>query len=114
VVEIKRGEVYWVRLDPTIGNEIRKTRPCVIVSNDLANRFSPLVTVVPITMQKLDRIYPHEVSLSSLDELKNSKVKTHQIRTIDKRRIKKKLLTLPRSIIEKINWALANHLDLIE
>lgn len=104
--DIRRGEVYWANLGPT--------RPCVVVSNDIANRFSPLITIVPITTQKLDRVYPHEVSLSSLENLKNSKVKVHQIRTIDKKRIGKKLLTLPLSVMEKVDWALANHLDLVE
>jgi mRNA interferase MazF len=113
-MEIKRGEVFWINLDPATGSEIRKTRPCVVVSNDIANRFSPLITVVPITTQKLENLYPHEVLLTSIDKLKNSKVKVHQIRTIDKRRVRKKILSLPSTTMEKIDWALANHLDLVE
>jgi mRNA interferase MazF len=112
VSEIKRGDVFWVSLNPAIGSEIKKTRPCVIVSNDVANRFSPLVTVVPITTQKLSKIYPHEVSLNTVENLKNSKVKAHQIRTIDKKRIGKKITSLPQAIMSKVDWALANHLDL--
>ena len=114
MVEVKRGEVFWINLDPTIGSEIRKTRPCVVVSNDLANKFSPLITIVPVTTQRLEDIYLHEVMLTSIGKLKNSKVKVHQIRTIDKRRVGRKILTLPQTTMQKIDWALANHLDLVE
>jgi len=93
-LKIKRGEVFWINLDPTLGAEIKKTRPYVVVSNDIANKFSPLVTVVPITTQKLEKLYPHEVLLSSSEKLKIRKVKVHQIRTIDKRRIGKRILAL--------------------
>ena len=113
MVEIKRGDVFWVNLDPTIGSEIKKTRPCVIVSNDVANRFSPVITIVPVTTQKLSKVFPHEVLLDSVKNLKNSKAKVNQIRTIDRERIGAKVATLSRTIVNKINWALANHLDLL-
>ena len=84
----------------------------MVVSNDVANEFSPLVTIVPVTTQKLTNIYPHEVLLDSTGYLKNSKAKVNQVRTIDKKRMRKRILTLPSTTMEKINWALANHLDL--
>ena len=46
---MKRGEIYWTNLDPTQGHEIKKTRPCIVVSNDVGNEFSETVTVVPLT-----------------------------------------------------------------
>ena len=51
----KRGEIYWINLDPTIGSEIKKVRPCVIISPDAANQSGPLVIVAPITVN--DRPY---------------------------------------------------------
>jgi mRNA interferase MazF len=67
---IKRGEIYWVKLDPTFGKEINKTRPCVVISNDRQNEYSPLIIVVPITSD-LEKIYPFEVVI----ELGSAKAK---------------------------------------
>ena len=61
--EIKRGEVYWVNLDPTIGSEIQKTRPAVIVSNNIQNKVSSRVVVIPIT-SKADKLFPFEAKIS--------------------------------------------------
>jgi mRNA interferase MazF len=56
---MKRGEVWWVEFDPSIGSEIRKTRPAVIVSNDAANRNLARVVVIPMT-SNVSRVYPGE------------------------------------------------------
>ena len=109
---MKRGEVYWANFDPTIGAEIRKTRPCVIISNELANQFSPLVTVLPITSQKLDKIYKHEVLISNDAKLKNSKIKINQIRTFDKQRIGKLITKISSSVLEQVDESIMLHLGL--
>ena len=57
---MKRGEVWWVNFEPSVGGEIRKVRPAVIVSNDAANKFLNRVQVVPIT-SRTDRVYPSAV-----------------------------------------------------
>src|SRR5260370_7829789 len=57
----QRGEVYLVNFDPTVGAEIRKTRPALILQNDIANRFSPITIVAAITSQVEERLYPTEV-----------------------------------------------------
>ena len=60
---IKRGEVYWVNLDPTIGTEIQKTRPAVIFSNNIQNRVSSRVVVIPITSNS-DKMFPFESKIN--------------------------------------------------
>ena len=59
----KRGDICLVALDPVMGREISKTRPALIVSNDINNRFSGTLTVLPITSKNLQKIYPFEVFL---------------------------------------------------
>jgi mRNA interferase MazF len=85
----RRGEIYWVNLDPVVGSEIAKTRPCIVISNDVGNQYAPRVIVAPITSQNLGHVYPFEVRVSAeeggLD--RESKVLLDQIRTVDKRRL---------------------------
>lgn len=111
---ISRGDLFLANLDPTIGKEIQKTRPVVIVSNDVNNAHSDLVTIVPITSQKLSKIYPFEVllpdSTKGLD--KSSKAKANQIRTIDKQRLSKKLGSLDPQTLLLLGKAIKIHLDL--
>ena len=111
---IKRGCVYLAALDPVIGNEIAKTRPVVVVSNDKNNEFSGTVTVLPITSKKLRKIYPFEVYLEKgTGKLpKNSKIKADQIRTLDKSRLVKPIGELGTTQVEAIEKALKIHLEL--
>ncbi len=113
-MNIKRGEVYLAALDPTLGREILKTRPVVVVSNDKNNTFSGTVTILPISSQNLDKIYPFEVLLpkgtGSLP--KDSKVKADQIRTIDRARIVKHIGALGDAEMKDIEKAIRIHLDL--
>lgn len=93
----RRGEIYWINLDPTVGTEIAKTRPALIVSNDIGNQYSARVIVAPITSQGVDRAYPFEVLVPAgeggLD--RTSKVVLDQIRTVDKRRLRDRIGALP-------------------
>lgn len=85
---MKRGDVYFVNLDPTQGAETKKTRPVILVSNDAANRAGALVTVVPIT-SNVTRIFPFEVALpvAQTGLRKDSKAMAQQVRTLDKARL---------------------------
>lgn len=111
---MKRGEIYFANLDPTIGSEIKKKRPVVIVSNDANNNKAQTVTVLPIT-SNITRIFSFEVALpAKLSGLKlDSKIQCQQIRTISKLRI-----TDPRvghvdtKTLYQIQSALELHLDL--
>ncbi|HHT9146612.1 MAG: type II toxin-antitoxin system PemK/MazF family toxin [Candidatus Brocadiaceae bacterium] len=89
----KQGDIYLVTLDPTIGTEMAKTRPGVIVSNDHANKGSNRVSVVPITSSNIAKVYPFEVFLSAKSETGlnyDSKIACDQVRSVDKRRLLKK------------------------
>ena len=85
---MKRGDIYFAQLDPTRGAEIQKTRPVVIVSNDMANRASSLVTVMPLS-SNVSRVFPFELAVSAAQSglPKDSKAMAQQIRTIDKARL---------------------------
>jgi mRNA interferase MazF len=109
----KRGEIYWANLDPTLGSEIAKTRPVVIVSNDINNEYAATITVLPIT-SSTDRIYPYEVEVTAKESgLKNtSKIKANQIRTIDKVRISRKLGELAKEKMQEIDKAIKIHLSI--
>jgi len=84
---VSRFDVYLVNLDPTIGTEIKKTRPCVIISPDEMNRHIATVIVAPMTTR--GRTYPTRISCKF--EGKNGQVVLDQIRTIDKSRLIRKL-----------------------
>jgi len=57
---MSRGEVWWIRFDPSVGGEIQKIRPAIILSNDRSNKYLNRVQVIPLT-SKVDRLYPSEV-----------------------------------------------------
>ncbi|NGX26953.1 MAG: hypothetical protein K940chlam6_00880, partial [Chlamydiae bacterium] len=83
-----RGDIYWVNLDPTIGGETKKTRPALVVSNDIGNENSKIVIVAPIT-SKVKNVYPFEVRVSVNG--KPGKVMLNQCRAVDKARLTSKI-----------------------
>lgn len=113
-MSIRRGEVYLAGLAPVIGREIAKTRPVVVVSNDLNNEFSGTITVLPITSGSLEKIYPFEVFLSkeTANLPKDSKAKANQIRTLDRSRLIRFIGKLPKDILAEIDKAIMLHLGL--
>ena len=91
---VKRFEVYLVNLDPTQGKEIKKTRPCLIISPDEMNRYIATVIVAPMTTKGRD--YPTRVSCEF--QGKQGQIVLDQIRTVDKSRLIQKLGELDRDI----------------
>jgi mRNA interferase MazF len=90
---VKRFEVYLVNLDPTIGSEIKKMRPCLVISPDEMNAHIATIIVAPMTTQ--GRAYPTRVSCKF--QSKDGQVVLDQIRTVDKTRLAKKLGTISAS-----------------
>lgn len=96
-----------------IGNEINKTRPGIVISNDINNEFSNTVTVIPITSNTI-KIYPFEIFLKSgiANLPKDSKARTDQIGTIDKSRIIKEIGKIPAVLISELENSIKIHLNL--
>ncbi|MBM2817773.1 MAG: mazF, mRNA interferase MazF [Parcubacteria group bacterium] len=111
----KRGEIYLVNFDPAIGAEIRKTRPALILQNDIANRYSSVTIVAAITSfsSKDGKTYPTEVFIGvSEGGLDNDSVALlNQIRTIDKRRLVKKLGALKDKTMAQVDKAVQISLE---
>lgn len=111
---MKRGEIYYAELSPTVGSEINKRRPVLIVSNDANNRAANTLTILPIT-SNVTKIYPFEVYLPSAASglPKPSKAQAQQIRTIAKERIRNGALgILSAALMRKTGDAIRLHLDL--
>ena len=116
VIQPRRGEVYLVNLDPSVGAEIRKTRPAVIVQNDPANRRSPITIVVAITSQFEEPLYPTEVLVRAPEGglTADSVVLLNQIRSVDKGRLVRRLGVLKTKTMTEIDRALLLSLGLVE
>ena len=110
---IKRGEIYWVQLDPVVGSEIGKVRPALVVSNDHNNELAGTVTLVPIS-SSTGKIYPFEVFLKkgAAGLAGDSKAKANQVRTVDKTRLRNLIGAVPGGVMELVERALKLHLDM--
>ena len=111
----KRGGIYLVSLDPTIGSEIEKSRPAVVISNNINNELSDTVTIIPVT-SKTTKIYPFEVLLKKGEAglVKDSKAKCNQIRTVDKKRLFKYLGSIDSKKMKELEKAVLIHLGIID
>jgi mRNA interferase MazF len=115
---MRRGDVYWVDLEPAKGSEANKTRPAVIVSNDAANRAAEhagrgVVTVVPIT-SNIARVFPFQVLLTGTDcgLAADSKAQAEQVRAIAADRLGRRIGQVPKSVLRQLDDALRIHLAL--
>ncbi len=112
---MKRGDIYFADLNPTVGAEAQKRRPVLIVSNNANNKVAATVTIIPIT-SVIQKIYPFEVFLASTDTglAKDSKAQCHQIRTISKLRISGSTRTghIGTVLMTAVINALKIHLDM--
>lgn len=114
-MNLKRGDLVLVNLEPAYGSEQGKIRPCIIVQNDIANKYSPTIIIAPITTVLSEKEYPTEVIIhpkeSGLKE--TSVVLCNQIRTISiEDRVLKKIGSLKPILIKKLDEALKTSLGL--
>lgn len=102
---VKRGEVYWVNLDPTVGSEIRKTRPALIISTDDMNDALPRIIVAPLTSKGQPLGCRPEVTFNA----KPARILLDQLRCIDKQRLGEKMGAIPLKnwhpiLLEMLAW----------
>ena len=106
---MKRGEVWWINFETSIGGEIRKQRPAIIASNDAANHYLNRVQVVPIT-RNVDKLYPSEAYVTFRG--KRSKAMADQITTVSKKRLINAAGSISKTEMEGISKAITTQLDL--
>jgi mRNA interferase MazF len=110
---MKRGDIYLVDFEPSVGSEIRKTRPALVISCDEANRHLRTVTVISFS-SKVEKVFPFEVLVdrheSGLD--RNSKLKIPQMRAVDKSRLSKRVGSAGEDTMAAVEKAIKLHLDM--
>ena len=115
ILTLKRGDVYLVDFDPAIGAEINKTRPAIVLQNDVANRYGGVTIVTAITSFRAGRPYPTKVEIPAGDGGldKDSTAMLNQLRTVDKKRLQKKLGVLSSFTMQRVDVALQVSLGLV-
>ena len=105
----RRGELWWINFDPSVGTESTKTRPAVIVSNDISNEYLERVQAVPLT-SNVAKIYPSETVVVMRG--KKNKAAADQIATVSKQRIKEKIGRLTNDELASVEFVLKLQLGL--
>lgn len=113
---LKRGEIYLINFDPTLGSEIRKTRPAIVIQNDISNHHSGITIVAAITSKFGPKTYPTEVLIKKGEGglTVDSVVLLNQIRSIDHQRIIKRLGKVSETTLKRTDRAIAISLGLLK
>ena len=106
---MNRGDVWWVNFEPSIGGEIRKKRPAIIISNNAANKFLNRVQVIPIT-SNTDRLFPSEAYVTVAG--KKGKAMADQLATVSKQRLSKCIGSISDDEMNMVGEAIKTQLDL--
>lgn len=112
----KRGEVYLTALDPALGHEIKKTRPALVIQNDITNRYGMTTIVAAITSKVSVPPYPNEIVIqpgtTGLEVV--STIRLDQIRTVDRKRLLKRLGKVDADVMRKVDEAISISLGLVK
>lgn len=103
---IKRGDIFYADLDPVVGSEQGGIRPVLVVQNNVGNRHSPTIVVLPLSTAKKNYLPTHIHICSSKSLPKDSIVLAEQIRTIDRYRLREYVGSIDKEIMDKINMAM--------
>jgi mRNA interferase MazF len=111
----QRGEIYLVGFDPTLGSEIQKTRPALVIQNDIGNQFSPITIVAAITSKFDLPPNPTEVVMDSTDSGLNqtSAIALNQIRSVDRQCLLKRIGKATPEVMARVDRAIAISLGLV-
>jgi len=114
-ISIRRGDLFWVNLNPTRGSEQAGRRPVLILQNNIGNEAAPTTIIAPLTTKSFAKEYPTNVHLSKgTAGLKaDSTVLLSQIRTIDKIRLEERIGSLPNSYMDRVEQAIKISLGLV-
>jgi mRNA interferase MazF len=116
VANVRRGEICLCSFDPTVGHEIRKTRPALVIQNDVGNRYSPLIIVAAVTSAVSPSPYPVEVVIdpaASNGLVVRSSIRLDQIRTVDRQRLVRRLGVADAATMVKVDEAIKISLGLV-
>jgi len=106
---MNRGDVWWVNFEPSIGGEIRKKRPAIIISNNASNKFLNRVQVIPIT-SNTERLFPSEAYVTVAG--KKGKAMADQLATVSKQRLSKRIGSVSEDEMNMVAEAIKTQLDL--
>ncbi len=110
VLKPKRGDVWWVNFDPSIGSEIQKKRPAIIVSNDSSNKYLSRVQVIPLT-SSIEKIYPSECLVGVKKQ--TCKAMADQIKTVSLERCSERITILSETEMTTVESVLKLQLGLV-
>jgi len=116
MMEIKKGDIFLANLEPVKGHEQGGIRPILIIQNNISNQYSPTTIIAALTSKFFSKDFPTNILIPKADSnlKKDSTIMMNQIRTIDKRRLIKKLSSLNQNIMLKVDLALKTSLDLLD
>ncbi len=103
---VKQYDVYWVNLDPTIDSEIKKIRPCVVISPNVSNKLLQTILIAPLTSMLRDLPMRLLIELNG----KTGSICLDQVRCVDKTRLSKKMTSLTQSDVEALKALLKEYL----
>ena len=115
-IEVRRGDVLWIQCDPSVGVEPRKTRTCVVVSNDMANRFGQAITVVPTqahTIERAARAYMVDLRRPRSNLAAARVANASMVMTYDRARVVRRAGRISTDAQRALDRSLAMHLGLV-